>query len=241
MAEAAMELSRQVDILRFASPVEYVYNPLSYAWGAYGCYLERFARGPKRVLFLGMNPGPWGMAQTGIPFGEVAAVRDWLGIDAPIGRPEREHPKRPILGLACERSEVSGRRVWGLFASRSKSPEDFFLGHFVANYCPLVFMDSGGRNVTPDQLPARQIDRLREVCDQHLARTLELFEPEYLVGIGQYAEACFRRVAGSTKGGGGQIVRILHPSPASPVANRGWAPAVEKVLVETGVWPRKSK
>jgi single-strand selective monofunctional uracil DNA glycosylase len=245
MAEAAMQLSRQVDGLQFTAPVEYVYNPLSYAWEAYGNYLERFARGPKRVLFLGMNPGPWGMAQTGIPFGEVAAVRDWLGIDAPIGRPKREHPKRPILGLACERSEVSGRRVWGLFAARSESPEAFFREHFVANYCPLVFMDSGGRNVTPDQLPARQTERLQEVCDQHLARTLELLKPTYLVGVGQYAEACLRRVAecikGGPKEGGRQVVRILHPSPASPAANRGWAPAVEKVLAETGVWVQKGQ
>lgn len=245
MAEAAMELARQVDSLQFTDPVEYVYNPLSYAWEAYGSYLERFARGPKRVLFLGMNPGPWGMAQTGIPFGEVAAVRDWLGIDASIGRPEREHPKRPILGLDCERSEVSGRRVWGLFASRSESPEDFFREHFVENYCPLVFMDSGGRNVTPDQLPARQTEKLQKVCDQHLARTLELLKPKFLVGVGQYAESCLRRVAECTNGvkknGERQILRILHPSPASPAANRGWAPAVEKVLAEKGVWTQKGR
>lgn len=236
MAEAAMELSRQVDKLRFASPVEYVYNPLSYAWGAYGSYLERFARGPKRVLFLGMNPGPWGMAQTGIPFGEVAAVKEWLRIDAEIGRPIREHPKRPILGFSCQRSEVSGRRVWGLFASRAESPEDFFQEHFVANYCPLVFMDSGGRNVTPDQLPARQCDPLQQICDEHLGQTLDLLKPEFLVGVGQYAEVCLRRVAGVSNTRAGTIVRILHPSPASPAANRGWATAVEKVLIENGIW-----
>jgi single-strand selective monofunctional uracil DNA glycosylase len=240
MSEAALELSQQVDSLQFKAPVEYVYNPLSYAWEAYGCYLERFARGPKRVIFLGMNPGPWGMAQTGIPFGEVAAVRDWLGIDARIGRPEREHPKRPILGLACERSEVSGRRVWGLFAARSKTPKEFFREHFVANYCPLVFMDSGGRNVTPDQLPANQTAKLQHVCDQHLTRTLELLKPKFLVGVGQYAENCLQRVLARLDGGDKDrmepVVRILHPSPASPAANRGWAQAVEKVLAEKGVW-----
>lgn len=234
MADAAMELCRKVDGLQFAAPVEYVYNPLVYAWDAYACYLERFARGRKRVLFLGMNPGPWGMAQTGIPFGEVAAVRDWLKIDASIGRPEREHPKRPILGFGCERSEVSGRRVWGLFASRSESPEEFFREHFVANYCPLVFMNAGAKNVTPDQLPARQSEQLQRVCDEHLAQTLEILKPQFLVGVGQYAEACFRRVAGEEQKE--RIVRILHPSPASPMANRGWVPAVEKVLAETGVW-----
>jgi single-strand selective monofunctional uracil DNA glycosylase len=236
MADAARELCDQIDRLEFSKPVEYVYNPFRYAWNAYLSYLERFARARKRVLFLGMNPGPWGMAQTGIPFGEVAAVRDWLRIDEPIGRPDREHPKRPILGMSCPRSEVSGRRVWGLFASRSETPEKFFREHFVANYCPLVFMDSGGRNVTPDQLPASQSAPLQQVCDEHLSRTLACLRPEYLVGVGQYAEACLRRVAEAKGGQVGKIIRILHPSPASPMANRGWAPAVEKVLVETGVW-----
>ncbi len=246
MALAATKLRNQVEKLDFAAPVAYVYNPLDYAWAAYEHYLGRFARGPKRVLFLGMNPGPWGMAQTGIPFGEVNAVREWLRIDKPIGRPDREHPKRPILGMDCKRSEVSGRRVWGLFASRSESAEEFFQEHFVANYCPLVFMDAGGRNVTPDQLPASQSEPLRQVCDEHLARTLELLKPAYLVGVGQYAEACLRRVVGNAgvanaSHRGGEIVRILHPSPASPVANRGWVPAVEKVLAETGVWGKPEK
>lgn len=235
MTQAALELCQRASDLSFSSPVEYIYNPLEYAWEAYRLYLERFARGRRRVLFLGMNPGPWGMAQTGIPFGEVAAVRDWLRIDAPIGRPVREHPKRPITGLACERSEVSGRRVWSLFAAKAGSPENFFRKHFVANYCPLVFMDEGGRNVTPDQLPARQLEPLQGVCDLHLAKTLELLQPEFLVGVGHYAEACLKRVVGRW-GGEGEIVRILHPSPASPAANRGWGPAVESVLTETGVW-----
>jgi single-strand selective monofunctional uracil DNA glycosylase len=143
--------------------------------------------------------------------------------------------------MECKRSEVSGKRVWGLFAARSESPEAFFQEHFVANYCPLVFMDAGGRNVTPDQLPANQSEPLRQACDAHLSRTLELLKPAYLVGVGQYAEACLRRVAGNASQRGEKIVRILHPSPASPVANRGWVPAVEKVLVETGVWGRPEK
>ncbi|MFO0011359.1 MAG: uracil-DNA glycosylase family protein [Planctomycetota bacterium] len=237
MLEAAKELCQRVDSLRFSTPVEYIYNPLQYAWDPYRCYLERFARGPKRVFFLGMNPGPWGMAQTGIPFGEVSAVREWLRIDAPVGRPQREHPKRPILGMDCERSEVSGRRVWELFAARSESSDAFFREHFVANYCPLVFMDDGGRNVTPDQLPVQQARPLQEACDWHLGRTLELLRPDFLVGVGHYAEACLKRVSHE---GSGRIVRILHPSPASPAANRGWGTAVEKVLAETGVWPKKS-
>jgi single-strand selective monofunctional uracil DNA glycosylase len=239
LIQAAKRLRRDLAPLAFSSPVTHVYNPLEYAWEPYRVYLERFGLGPKRVFFLGMNPGPWGMAQTGIPFGEVTAVREWLRIDAPVDRPEGEHPKRPILGLDCGRSEVSGRRLWGLFSARWGDPDAFFREHFVANYCPLVFMDSGARNVTPDKLPAHEFVPLREVCDRHLKRMLEVLQPTYWVGIGQFAETCLRRIADQTGFPVERVRRILHPSPASPAANRGWGEAVEKVLVERGIWPRK--
>ena len=71
-------LSREVGAMSFASPVSRVYNPLDYAFSVYREYLERFVPGPGGRIFLGMNPGPWGMAQTGIPFGAVPWVRDWM-------------------------------------------------------------------------------------------------------------------------------------------------------------------
>src|SRR5262249_29303829 len=107
LVEAARKLSAQVDDLNFGPPVVCVYRPLKYAWGPHQEYLRRFGRGPKRVVFLGMNPGPFGMAQTGIPFGEVRAVRDWLGITAHVEQPACHHPKRPIRGFDCARSEIS--------------------------------------------------------------------------------------------------------------------------------------
>jgi single-strand selective monofunctional uracil DNA glycosylase len=232
MIAAAQELSAQVGRLQFAAPVTHIYNPLAYAWPAHEAYLKRFGQNPKQVVFLGMNPGPFGMAQTGIPFGEVAAVRDWLQISAPIGRPVPEHPKRPVLGWACPRSEVSGRRLWQLFAERFGRPEPFFAGHFVTNYCPLVFCEESGRNFTPDKLPAAEQARLFAACDEHLRRVLEILQPEWLVGVGGFAQARGAAVAnGKVKLGG-----ILHPSPASPAANRGWSAAATKQLVALGIW-----
>ncbi len=239
LADAALELCRSLKQLSFSSPIHCVYNPLEYAWESYRTYLDRFATSKRRVLYLGMNPGPWGMAQTGIPFGEVTAVRDWLRISKPIGKPDPEHPKRPILGMQCGRSEVSGRRLWGLFAARSGTPEAFFREQFVANYCPLVFMDAGARNVTPDKLPAAEFNGLRVACDQHLTRTLEILQPAHCVGVGQFAEKCLLRVVERSETTPPVVLRILHPSPASPAANRGWDSAVEKVLEESGIWPKK--
>jgi len=173
------------------------------------------------------------MAQVGVPFGEVAAVRDWLRIDASIGKPANEHPKRPVLGLDCPRSEVSGRRFWGFFAEKFSQPEAFFADHFVVNYCPLAFLEETGRNRTPDKLPAAETGPLEIICNAHLAKVVEILQPEWLVAVGGFAEKKAAEVLGQADV---KIGRVLHPSPASPAANRGWAEQAEKQLREQGIW-----
>ena len=234
MIAAARELAAQVDGLKFSGPVTHVYNPLIYAWEAHEEYLRRFGRSGKRVVFLGMNPGPFGMVQTGIPFGEVAAIRDWLNICAPVKPPAAAHPKRPVLGYDCPRSEVSGRRLWKLFADRFGTPETFFKSHFVANYCPLAFVSTTGSNVTPDKLDRSERTRLEGICDEHLRRVLAILQPEWLIGVGAFARERGEAVAVGTSVRVGQV---LHPSPASPKANRGdWTKTAAAELIELGVW-----
>lgn len=218
--------------LEIGPPVACVYNPLDYAREPHREYLERFGRPPKEVLLVGMNPGPWGMAQTGVPFGEVAAVRDWMGIDGRVGRPDPEHPKRPVEGFACRRSEVSGRRLWGWARARFGTPERFFARFFVWNYCPLVFMEETGRNRTPDRLPAGEAAPLLAACDRALARAVRHLGPRLVAGLGRFAADRARAALG---GRGVALGCVLHPSPASPAANRGWAEVAEKQLRELGV------
>ena len=232
-------LARELEALRFGPPVAWVYNPLRYARRLHEAYLARYAAGPRRVVFLGMNPGPWGMAQTGVPFGEVEAVRGWLGLEGPVGRPDREHPKRPVLGLDCPRSEVSGRRLWGLMRAQFGTAERFFAGHFVANYCPLLFLDSGGANLTPDRVRRSEREPLLELCDAYLARLLQLLAPEWGIGVGRFAEQCLHRVRvllPAAAAGRLRVAGIPHPSPANPAANRDWAVRAERALVGLGVW-----
>lgn len=232
LIQAARKLSREVGSLRFGRPVTHVYNPLEYAGRGYRRYLRRFAESRKRVVFLGMNPGPFGMAQTGVPFGEVASVRDWMGIEERIEKPAVEHPARPVEGFACRRNEVSGARLWGTVALRFGAPERFFRHHFVANYCPLVFMEATGRNRTPDKLAAGERARLYAACDDHLRRIVDALEPEWVIGIGGFAEQRAREALGDRDL---RLGRILHPSPASPLANRDWAGAAERELRALGV------
>ncbi len=229
---ASRRLRREIEGLRFGPPVTHVYNPLVYAVRPWAAYVRAFATSRRRVVFLGMNPGPFGMVQTGVPFGDVAQVRDWLGIEAPVGRPPHEHAKRPVRGFACERSEVSGARLWGAIAAHYRRPERFFRHHFVANYCPLAFVEASGRNRTPDKLPRAEREPLFAACDRFLRRLVAILEPEWLVGIGSFAEA---RALEVLEGEGVRIGRVLHPSPANPRAQRDWGGSARKELAQQGV------
>lgn len=230
--EITDRLVAALDGLRFGEPVAYVYNPLVYARAPYDLYWDRYGAPPKEVVFLGMNPGPFGMAQTGVPFGAVSRVRGWLGIEALVGRPDREHPKRPVEGFSCPRDEVSGLRLWGWAAERFGTPERFFARCIVANYCPLLFLTAAGRNLTPDKLKKAEREPLFATCDRALRDTVALLGPRIVVGIGAFAEGRAREALAGT---GVRVGRISHPSPASPRANRGWADLVDAELEALGI------
>jgi len=240
--KATSDLRDQVNQLSFDDPVAWVYNPLNYAWDLHAAYVRQWGASKRRVLLMGMNPGPWGMVQTGVPFGEIAVVKDFLGLKGEVGHPDPEHPKRPVQGLDCPRSEVSGRRLWGFMAEKFGTPEAFFAEHFVVNYCPLVFMEESARNRTPDKLPKAETEPLFAACDERLRRLVGLYEPAWVVGVGGFArkklEALFGAKADTTElvHCPDRIGTVLHPSPASPAANRGWAPAAEKQFLEQGIW-----
>lgn len=232
LVELSRSFTRQVGALRFAGKVACVYNPLEYARDCHEQYLHRYGGHRGVTLLLGMNPGPFGMVQTGVPFGEIGLVREWLRIDGKVSRPEREHPRRPIQGFACTRSEVSGARLWTWARERYGTPEVFFRRFFVWNYCPLAFLYDSGANCTPDKLPADERQRLYEVCDQALAAVVDAVEPRMVIGIGKFAE---KRALVALAGRELPIGTILHPSPASPIANRGWAPQAEAQLAALGL------
>jgi single-strand selective monofunctional uracil DNA glycosylase len=232
LRKATTELCAELEPLVFSQPVTHVYNPLVYARAPHDQYLKRYATSPKRVLYLGMNPGPYGMAQTGVPFGEVSLVRDWLGIEAAVNKPDGEHPKRPVVGFACTRSEVSGARLWGSLKERYVKPQRFFEHAFIANYCPLVFMEDSGRNRTPDKLPRAEREKLFAACDRYLRRIVTTLEPQYVIGVGKFAEDRAREALAELPV---QISTIPHPSPANPAANRGWLPMVDAALRPLGL------
>jgi single-strand selective monofunctional uracil DNA glycosylase len=232
LVEVSRALCRRVDRLTFAPLVAFVYNPLSYARALHEQYLVRYGEAPKAALLLGMNPGPFGMAQTGIPFGDIASVKEFLALDGDVERPKREHPKRPVQGFGCARREVSGARLWGWAHDEFGTAERFFASFFVANYCPLAFMEESGKNLTPDKLAAAEQAPLFAACDEALRRTVLLLQPRHVVGVGAFAAERARQALADTTV---TIGTILHPSPANPLANRGWAAHIRGQLAAMGV------
>ena len=221
-----------MNALSFAPPVAFTYNPLEYAWEGHEAYIRRFGAGRKDVLYLGMNPGPFGMAQTGVPFGEIAAVTLWMGITASIGQPPATHPKRPVQGFNCPRSEVSGRRLWGLFEEMYGTAEAFFSQAYVANYCPLIWMSESGANIPPTQLPKEQVAQIDAACQRHLCRIIEILQPRCLIGVGGYALKQLELAAAALPDMNFTLGTILHPSPASPSANKHWPGKPRQQILE---------
>lgn len=229
---ATAALVRKLKRLHFAAPVTHVYNPLEYARASHAQYVDCYAKKPKKVLLVGMNPGPFGMAQTGVPFGEISFVKNWMKICAPVGKPKHEHPKRRVTGFDCARSEVSGARLWGWAEQNFKTPSRFFKDFFVYNYCPLAFMEESGRNRTPDKLPKEERQALYAACDKALSAVVEILQPKYVVGIGGFA---YQRIVAALPNYSGTTGQMLHPSPASPRANSGWAKHATEDLRKLGI------
>ncbi len=234
--EAALTMSASLRSLQFPERIKYIYAPLEYAWPIHQQYIECFGKQRKRIIWLGMNPGPHGMAQTAIPFGEVETVKSWLKLTGAVQSPQNSHPKKPVIGLSYQRSEVSGKRLWGLFKKHYKSADAFFSSNYVINYCPLMFLDEAGRNITPDRLPKDIRTELEQICDRHLQSAIKCLSPQWIVGVGKYAH----RIAKQNASGSIKTATILHPSPANPAANQNWAAkAVQQLQVQGVIFPTR--
>ncbi len=234
---AAQWLRDATAVLDPGPPVETIYRPLEYAWDIHRDYLATFGGPPKDALFVGMNPGPWGMGQTGVPFGDPTVVGRWLRLnDHVVEPPEEELPQRPVRGLDSSHTEVSGQRLWGLLRDLYTTPQAALERLLVVNHCPLLMFDIQHRNVTPDQLRVGFKENLLEVCDEGLERIATATQAGLLIGVGTYAEERCKVVAERLGIGSASIP---HPSPASPLANKhggkDWRKGVEKVLAKANL------
>ena len=96
-------------------------------------------------------------------------------------------------------------------------------------------MSQTAANHTPDKISAAEMAPVEEACLEHLRQVVEILQPSYLIGVGAFAEERLKRAA-QINGSQAIIGKVLHPSPASPAANRGWAEAATKQLETQLVW-----
>jgi len=239
LIEAARTLSAACDSL--IAPLskqtiaKHITNPLDYARDCHEEYLNRYGNLGAKTLMLGMNPGPWGMAQCGVPFGATAMVRELLKIDHPVQQPQNAHPKRPIIGLSLERQEASGTRLWNLLNQHYGTAEEIHEQVFIVNHCPLLLLDENARNITPDKISGKAVAKLMNACDQHLREVVEALGITRIIGVGKYAEKRAKIAIGEDNAV--SITSCWHPSPASPLANRNdgkdWRNNVKTILNES--------
>jgi single-strand selective monofunctional uracil DNA glycosylase len=232
MERIALNLRTELRDLRFGRPAAYVYNPLEYAWLPHAEYIHRYGVAKREIVLVGMNPGPWGMVQTGVPFGDLEMVRDWLRITGRVTRPASEHPKRPVEGFSCHRGEISGRRLWGWARKAFGTPQRFFARFFVINYCPLCFFDADGKNLTPDRLRAGNQGPLFASCDRALREAIVLLGARLVIGVGRFAE---KRAREALAGRNLTIACAPHPSGANPRASRDWGGQMSATLKALGI------
>ena len=202
-------------LLKDCKQIDWIYNPLEYAWAPHEEWIQRFAGNGAKTLLVGMNPGH-GMGNTGVPFGCPEQVRGFLGItDLEVRHPSPAHPKRVVDGLECPKPEVSGRRIWSFLSEHYGTPEAVSQDIYIVNHCPLWMFNDAGQNITPDKLTGSAAERLREICDRHLRTVVTEMGITRVIGVGRYAQrqaaAIFSEI---------EVDWVPHPSPASPFANR---------------------
>ena len=213
--------------------IDICYNPLMYAWDVHEEYLRRMGGLGARTVMLGMNPGPHGMGQMGIPFAATSVVRELLGISGiNVGQPETPDDKRPVIGLDYPKEEVSGTRLWGLLQKQYGDAAAIASRVFLINHCPLMLF-SGPRasNITPDKVGGKTARDLLQRCDEHLVEVVEILGADRVIGVGKFAES---RAKAAFSDRAVEVAGCWHPSPASPLANRNegadWRENVRTVL-----------
>lgn len=238
--DVTRELNERMETVTIEEKVEWFYNPLDYAFPVHAEYLKTFGDDTKTGFFLGMNPGPWGMAQTGVPFTDPYIARDWMGLsEQPIGTPSNEREERPIKGWESDRKEASGQKLHGFFREVYGSLEAFFDDNIVMNYCPLVMYSEEATNTTPEDLLKDDRERLYSICDPYLEALIDFYDPDVFVGIGRFGQ---RRIADVTDRAEEEVAYLPHPSPASPIATRDggdyWRGLVRETLEEENLLPK---
>ena len=103
--------------------------------------------------------------------------------------------------------------------------------------CPLLFLSSSGKNVTPPELPADARRQLNAACDRALIDVLRLLCVRTVVAVGKYTENRVRSLLRDAAITDVRVAVIIHPSPASPAANKAWSDTALAQLTQARLLP----
>jgi single-strand selective monofunctional uracil DNA glycosylase len=227
-----------------------IWNPGLYAASWHALFRKEYPASAGCILVFGLNPGPYGMAQTGIPFTDLKRLREHLprlakGLErrgcslAGVGLAPRS--LRPYLSRTFESSAV---RVYRFLSRGWGSAEDGWRSVVVANPCSLLFMDAAGENRTPADLVGAvsrrtgslvAARRLRERCNalRRLAarEAVRVLSPRGVVLLGKDAQRAMQTGIAPLLGPD-SILGWEHPARAVPdrwamglleeIKRRGW-------------------
>jgi len=91
-------------------------------------------------------------------------------------------------------------------------------------------MEESGSNKTPDKLSPLLKNDIFDPCDKCLRDLVTITGVKKVIGVGKFARKRIEKSVGDIC----EVGDILHPSPASPKANKNWTGEIEKQLTDLG-------
>ncbi|XP_073819638.1 uncharacterized protein isoform X2 [Musca autumnalis] len=232
------DLERELNVkLREFSFQLHTYNPVVHAAEIHCNYLQKYLDSPKRILFVGMNPGRYGALQTGIPFGNITTVKIGMGLKGRITPTPGQRGKIRIRGLEAPEVEhdSSSTRFWRLISELFDGAENYldllFEKCFVHNFCPLVFIDSDGLNVSLPYIEPNP--RLFAECRKTLGKQITLLKPDLIICIGKFVRSMLSK---TRQAKGREILMIEHPSYKNYISADKWIEDAKEVFQSNGLF-----
>ncbi len=228
-----------------------IWNPGLYGETWHARFRRLYRPGQHPLVVFGLNPGPYGMAQTGIPFTDIRRLVSALpDLAAELrGRGERVEPPglappglRPYLSRSFESSAV---RVYRFLKKGWGGAERGWTEVVVANPCTLLFIDPAeGKNRTPADLArAARLrgsgrDQVRELVESFgrirircAVESIEALSPRGAILLGKDVQAALgpalRRILGEAR-----VIPWEHPARAVP---ESWASGLLSALRRRGL------
>jgi single-strand selective monofunctional uracil DNA glycosylase len=220
-----------------------VLNPGRYGERWHARFRRAYPMSPRPLLVFGLNPGPYGMAQTGVPFTDLKRLesalpglwKDLVASGEPVTRPGLAPPS--LARHLTRTFESSSVRVYRFLERAYGRPELALREVVFVNPCPLLFIDpETGANRTPADLPralrarkaAELVHAFEELRRATVLEAVAELEPRGAILLGRDVAAAVGEALRAALGAR-SVVEWEHPARAVPETwSRGLADELRK-------------